>query len=109
MMNELITYFTIALTFASIGFYIGKILTKLTSEKEKATLEERASLMEQSKEILETNFDKLQKELKQVQEEKENLSILNARQDSELFNSNQKLNENKKEVEKLQDKFTKEF
>ena len=65
--------------------------------------------MEQSKEILETNFDKLQKELKQVQEEKENLSILNARQDSELFNSNQKLNENKKEVEKLQDKFTKEF
>jgi len=109
MMNELITYFIIALIFASIGFYIGKILTKLTSEKEKATLEERASLIEQSKEILDTNFGKLQKELKQVQEEKENLSILNARQDSELFNSNQKLNENKKEVEKLQDKFTKEF
>jgi len=109
MMNELITYFIIALIFASIGFYIGKILTKLTSEKEKATLEERASLIEQSKEILDTNFDKLQKELKQVQEEKENLSILNARQDSELFNLNQKLNENKKEVEKLQDKFTKEF
>ena len=56
MMNELITYFIIALIFASIGFYIGKILTKLTSEKEKATLEERASLIEQSKEILDTNF-----------------------------------------------------
>ena len=109
MMIELINYFLIALFFAAIGFYIGKILTKLTSEKEKATLEERASLIEQSKEILDINFDKLQKELKQVQEEKENLSILNTRQDSELLNLNQKLNENKKEVEKLQDKFTKEF
>ena len=109
MMNELITYFLIAIVFAAVSFYIGKILTKLTSEKEKATLEERASLIEQSKEILDINFDKLQKELKQVQEEKENLSILNTRQDSELLNLNQKLNENKKEVEKLQDKFTKEF
>mgnify|MGYP006087923655 FL=1 len=109
MMIELINYFLIALFFAAIGFYIGKILTKLTSEKEKATLEERASLIEQSKEILDINFDKLQKELKQIQQEKENLSILNTRQDSELLNLNQKLNENKKEVEKLQDKFTKEF
>ena len=109
MMIELINYFIIALVFAAIGFYIGKILTKLTSEKEKATLEERASLTEQSKEILDINFDKLQKELKQIQQEKENLSILNTRQDAELLNLNQKLNENKKEVEKLQDKFTKEF
>ena len=109
MMNEFITYFLIAFVFASIGFYIGKILTKLTSEKEKATLEERASSFEQSKKKIDLNFDKLQKELKLIQEEKEKLSILNTRQESELLNLNEKLNEDKKEVEKLQDKFTKEF
>ena len=75
MMNEFITYFLIAFVFASIGFYIGKILTKLTSEKEKATLEERASSFEQSKKKIDLNFDKLQKELKLIQEEKEKLSI----------------------------------
>lgn len=109
MMNELIIYVLIGIVFAGIGFYIGKLRTKLTSEKEKATLEERASLIGQSKEILDTNYSQLQKELKQIQEEKEHLSILNTRQDAELKNVQQKLEEHKSEVEKLQEKFTKEF
>ena len=109
MMNELIIYLLIAVVFASIGFFIGKLLTKLNSEKEKATLEERASLIAQSKEIVDNNYIELQKELRVTQQEKENLSNLNTRQDSELKNLQQKLNENKEEVEKLQDKFTKEF
>ncbi len=109
MMTELITYFSIALVFAAIGFYIGKLLTKLSLEKEKATLEERASLLQQSKEIVNNNYIELQKELKFNQQEKEQLITQNTRQESELRNLHQKLNENKEEVEKLQDKFTKEF
>ena len=109
MMNELLIYLLIAVIFAAIGFYIGKLLTKLNSEKEKATLEERASLVSQSKEIVDNNYIELQKEFKSVLTDKENLSNLNTRQDAELKNLQQKLNENKEEVEKLQDKFTKEF
>ena len=109
MMNELIIYFLIAFVFAPIGFYIGKILTKLSSEKEKASLEERASLISQAKEIVDSNIIELQKELRQVRHQKEELSTLSIRQDSELINLHQKLTEQKKETEKLQDKFTKEF
>ena len=108
-MNELTIYLIIALLFALIGFFIGKLLTKLKSEKEKATLEERASLIAQSKEIVDNNYIELQKEIKKIQQEKENLSTLNTRQDAELINLNKKLNDNKQEIEKLQEKFTNDF
>ena len=108
-MNDFFIYLLIAIIFAAIGFYIGKLLTKLSSEKEKATLEERASLISQSKEIVDHNLIELQKELKFNQQEKEQLITQNTRQESELRNLQQKLDDNKEEVEKLQEKFTKEF
>jgi DNA recombination protein RmuC len=109
MMNEFTIYLLIALIFAPIGFYIGKLLTKLSTEKEKAGLEERVSLMSQAKETQDTTIVQLQKELQLIRHEKEELSRLNIRQDAELINLHQKLTEHKSEIEKLQDKFTKEF
>ena len=116
MMNELITYFLIALIFSIISFFIGKLLSKLNFEKEKtliekekSTLEERASLLQQSKDMVENNYIELQKELKNNQQEKEHLISINTRQDSENINLQLKLDEHKTEVEKLQEKFTKEF
>jgi DNA recombination protein RmuC len=102
--------------FALIGLFIGKLLSKLnfekentTTEKEKATLEERLILLQQSKEITENNFTASQVALKEKQQEKENLITTNTRQDAEIHNLQQKLVENKGEVEKLNEKFTKEF
>ncbi len=46
MMNDLITYFLIALIFSCIGLFIGKILAKLNFEKEKTTLEKEKSTLE---------------------------------------------------------------
>ncbi|PKV64703.1 DNA recombination protein RmuC [Polaribacter sp. Hel1_33_78] len=116
MMNELITYFLIALIFSIISFFIGKLLSKLNFEKEKtliekekSTLEERASLLQQSKDMVENNYIELQKELKNNQQEKEHLISINTRQDSENINLQLKLDEHKTEVEELQEKFTKEF
>jgi DNA recombination protein RmuC len=109
MMNDLITYLLIAIIFALIGLFIGKLLAKLKSEKEKATLEERTSLLLQSKEIAENNIIALQRELKNNQQEKEQLLTVNTRQESDLKNLQVKLSENKGEVEKIQEKFTKEF
>lgn len=115
-MNEIIIYLLIAILFGVIGLFIGKLLSKITFEKEKtnvekekSTLEERVILLQQSKDITENNYIELQKELKNIQQEKEQLITVNTRQDAEINNLNVKLSENKEEVEKLNDKFTKEF
>ena len=109
MMNEIFIYFLVGIIFAAIGFYIGKLLTKLGLEKEKATLEERASLIAQSKEIVDNNYIELQKQLLKIQEEKAALSTLNTRLDAELENTQIKLEDRVKDVEKLNEKFSKEF
>ena len=116
MMTEIITYLFIAIVFALIGMFIGKLLSKLnfekdktTLEKEKSTLEERLILLQQSKENTENNFIESQIALKNNQLEKEKLITTNARQGSEIQNLQIKLTENKAEVEKLNEKFTKEF
>ena len=116
MMTEIITYFFIAIVSALIGLFIGKLLSKLNFEKdktalekEKSTLEERLILLLQSKENTENNFIESQIALKNNQLEKEKLITTHARQDSEIKNLQIKLTENKGEVEKLNEKFTKEF
>ena len=116
MMTEIITYFFIAIVSALIGLFIGKLLSKLNFEKdktalekEKSTLEERLILLQQSKENTENNFIESQIALKNNQLEKEKLITTHARQDSEIQNLQIKLTENKGEVEKLNEKFTKEF
>ncbi|APZ47277.1 DNA polymerase V [Polaribacter reichenbachii] len=115
-MTDLIAYFLIALVFSLIGFFIGKLLTKLNLEKEntnvekeKSSLEARVALLQQSKDLAENNFIELQKEVKNSQQEKENLLQLNTRQDSEIKNLQLKLEEHKTEVENLQKKFTNDF
>ncbi|MDB4037050.1 DNA recombination protein RmuC [Polaribacter sp.] len=115
-MTEIITYFFIAIFSALIGLFIGKLLSKLNFEKdktalekEKSTLEERLILLQQSKENTENNFIESQIALKNNQLEKEKLITTHARQDSEIKNLQIKLTENKGEVEKLNEKFTKEF
>ena len=115
-MSEIITYLIIALIFSGIGFYIGKLVSKLTFEKEKtsvekekSTLEERVALLQQSKDMVENNYIELQKEIKNSQLEKEELLRLNTRQDSEIKNLQLKLEEHQAEVENLQKKFTNDF
>lgn len=116
MMTEYLNYFFITLVFSVIGFVIGKLLTKITFEKEKlnlekekASLEERVNLLQQTSEIAENNFIEKEKELKEQQKEKENLIVSNTNKISEINQLKEKLSENKSEIEKLQEKFTKEF
>jgi DNA recombination protein RmuC len=116
MMTEIIIYLLIAIIFALIGIFVGKLLSKLNFEKEKivvekekSTLEERTILLQQSKEIIENNFIASQKELKNNQQEKEKLISEKSTLVSELKSLEAKLAENKEEVEKLNERFTKEF
>ena len=116
MMTEIYTYLLIAVLFSLIGLFIGKLAAKLSfskekivAEKEKSTLEARIVLLEETKGIAEDNCIELQKELKGMQREKEQLISDKSTLTSELQGLQLKLEENKQEVEKLNEKFTKEF
>ncbi|WP_417785084.1 DNA recombination protein RmuC [Tenacibaculum sp.] len=126
-MNTTLLLILIAISALLIGFVIGNLLSKLkfkqqTSdlEKEIVTLQnyqtsfeiqkrEKEESFSQQKEDFLKRLDEKTKENSELRREKEFSSIELARKNEELKNLQLKLNENKEEVEKLQDKFTKEF
>ena len=108
-MTDFIFYVIIALVFLAIGFIIGKLLTKNTSEKVTSELEVRNKLLLEEKQLNELNFNKLIQEKNSLNEEKHQIDIRLTQKVSEFHNLEEKLLENKAEVEKLQEKFSKEF
>jgi len=66
-MNELIIYFLIALIFSFIGLFIGKLLTKLHTEKDKSALEFEVSKHKEAFKNTEITIDDLQSELRYIQ------------------------------------------
>ena len=109
MMIDLIVNFLLVVFGTLIGLLIGNLLGKLKREKENSVVEGQNSLLQSSKEYAERSVVELQKELKFLQQEKEQLLTINSGQEADLRNLQHKLNENKEETEKLQEKFTKEF
>ena len=116
MMTQIIINLLIALIFTVIGLFIGKLISKLqiekeksSSEKEKNTLEIQNNTLNQSVINLETKLEELQSELKFIQKEKESLISDKTRLETEFKNTSEKLHDNKGELEKLNEKFTKEF
>ncbi|WP_369049167.1 DNA recombination protein RmuC [Tenacibaculum sp. UWU-22] len=108
-MNELIIYILIAITALVIGLLLGNVFTKLKLTQQKMVLQERNTVLAEIQKTAEKTINELQSEIKVVQNDKENLIKVNTRQDADLKNLQVKLDENKAEVEKLQEKFTKEF
>jgi DNA recombination protein RmuC len=108
-MTEFILYITIALVFLGLGFVIGKLLTKSTFEKVTSELEVRNKLLLEEKQLNEFNVNKLIQEKNSLNEEKHQIDIRLTQKISEFHNLEEKLQENKAEVEKLQEKFSKEF
>ena len=102
MMTDLFIYLFIAIASVFIGLFLGRNSAKLRFEKEQATLEERNSILNLS--LQDTTDD-----LKTTQLEKEALIASKARLETELKNSEKNIAENKEELGKIQEKFTKEF
>lgn len=105
MMNELIIYLLITVVAILLGIFVGTLLSKVKSE----SLEGRNRTLKEINEKSERTINELQDEIKKIQSSKEELVIENTRQDSELQYLRLKYEENQKDVEKLQEKFTKEF
>jgi DNA recombination protein RmuC len=108
-MNDLFFYFFVGIIFLIIGFIIGKLLTKNKYDKTLSELETRNKLLLEEKEVNSNIVSKLNEEKIILNNEKHAVDLQYTEKVSELKNLQEKLNENKAEVEKLQEKFSKDF
>lgn len=107
---SLLLIFIVAL---AIGIFIGKLLFSAKSQSEKAFLEEKLNALKEQSLIEKAALDKqLQnaiQEKESIRNEKESINIQLTKKEVDFENLWQRNKEQKEEVEKLQEKFTKEF
>jgi len=108
-MNAIIYYVVVAVVFAVIGYLIGKLFTKNNLEKITTELNLRNKLLLEEKDSNTSIINNLNKDIKILNDEKHQLDIQVNQQISENKNLKEKLANYKDDVEKLQDKFAKDF
>ncbi len=95
------------------GFFIGKYVASLKNRSEKSTVNERANQLqfqlEEYKKTTENQLTEITKQREEIRREKDFLNTELTRRNAEFENLQLKNQEQKDEVEKLQEKFTKEF
>ena len=102
----IIIAFTIAL---AIGIFLGKTLFAAQSKSDKASLEEKINGLLQQIEQLKNQMSQTIQEREKIRAEKEALAIQLSKKETDIDNLWERNKEQKEEVEKLQEKFTKEF
>ena len=102
----IILAFLIAL---GIGIYIGKTLLAAHSNMDKASLQEKINGLLQQIEQLKNQVNQTVEERESIRAEKEALAIQLSKKETDFENLWERNKEQKDEVEKLQEKFTKEF
>lgn len=107
-MNELALIFT-ALLFLIIGFFIGKKYFLIQSGSNSTADQERFKSAEAERQRLDNQLQKSQTDIDLLRNEKEQLLVELTQKNSALQFLEQKHAEQKEEVNKLQEKFTKEF
>ncbi len=108
-MEQYFIFFIIFIIALLIGAYIGKLVTRVSSEKEKSSLQERNAVLLETKTTAEKTINQLQLEHRELQTEKENIVRVNIQQDAAIKGLNEKLTTQKHDLENIQEKFTKEF
>jgi len=108
MNATLITLLTFCIALA-IGIYIGKLLFAAQSKSEKIGLEEKLIGVNSQFEGLRAQLQKTQEEKEIIRSEKDSLAIQLSKKEVDFENLWERNLEQKQEVEKLQEKFTKEF
>ena len=108
-MNDIFLYALVAVVFIILGYIIGKLFTKNSYEKVISELETRNELLVKDSDSNDNIISKLNVEKNELYEEKHAIDLQLSQKISELKYLEEKLQENKTEVEKLQQKFTKDF
>ncbi len=108
-MEQYFIFIIIFIVALLIGGFIGKLMSRVTFEKEKSSLQERNAVLTETKVTAEKTIHELQLEYKQLQFERESIIKVNIQQDADIKNLAEKLSVQKEELENIQEKFTKEF
>ena len=103
---SIIVTFIIAL---AIGIFLGKIIFSANAKSDKAGLEEKLNGLMQQIEQLKSQLNQTVQERETIRTEKEYLAIQLSKKETDFENLWERNKEQKEEVEKLQEKFTKEF
>lgn len=106
---EIVYYLICIIIGTAIGFIIGKLITNNSLIGEQAGADEKISGLHQQVEIYKTQIQTLSQERENIRQEREQISIQLSRKESEFQFLTERNNEQKQEVEKLQERFTKEF
>ena len=108
MNATLLTLLTFCIALA-IGIYIGKLLFTAKSQSEKIGLEEKLIGLTSQFKAIQDQLKTTQSEKETIRTEKDSLSIQLTKKEVDFENLWERNLEQKQEVEKLQEKFTKEF
>ncbi|HQZ24704.1 MAG TPA: DNA recombination protein RmuC [Flavobacterium sp.] len=112
-MSTLLPFLVLFIIALAIGIFMGKMLFSAKSQSEKIFLEEKLndfktqSLAEKT--TLEKQLQQILQEKENIRTEKEAINIQLTKKEVDFENLWQRNKEQKEEVEKLQEKFTKEF
>ncbi len=103
------TSFIVSIVSVALGLLLGRYLSQLKFEKSVAALQERQRLSEEQHVSSERKLQHAINEKEEMRTEKDFLRIENTKQNAEIENLQLKLSENREEMAKLQEKFSKEF
>ena len=112
-MSTMLPFLLLFIVALAIGVFIGKLLFSAKSQSEKSFLEEKLNNLKEQYQIEKSDWDtKLQQVIEEketIRNEKESINIQLTKKEVDFENLWQRNQEQKEEVEKLQEKFTKEF
>jgi len=109
-MNELVLYIVLTGVLALLlGFVIGKLLSQTKYKGIESVLTTQKEQLEQEKESLKVDIQNFKDSLVQEADKRENLLVAVTQKESHISNLESKLKDQQADVEKLQEKFTKEF
>ncbi|SHI83493.1 DNA recombination protein RmuC [Arenibacter nanhaiticus] len=108
-MNDLTIIIIAGPVLLIFGFLLGQYIEKLKSKSSENTLLERMELLKRTTADLTQKIEQLEADKLSLNTEREQLNLQIARNETDLENLDFKNREQKLEVEKLQEKFTKEF
>ena len=112
-MSTMLPFLMLFIVALAIGVFIGKLLFSAKSQSEKSFLEEKLNNIKEQYQMEKSDWDtKLQQvidEKETIRNEKESINIQLTKKEVDFENLWQRNKEQKEEVEKLQEKFTKEF
>ncbi|MGB5428996.1 MAG: DNA recombination protein RmuC, partial [Eudoraea sp.] len=108
-METYLVYSILALVFLVAGYFLGNYIQNLKTKSSNSTLLEREQQLRNNLSEMEKRLELGIEETRELRSQKELLGIQISRYETEMANLQQKNTEQKGEVEKLQEKFTKEF